>query len=196
MSSATVSQVYVRSVLGKEPTTVVRDLLDRIGWTELVPSQGFVVIKPNFCEYSSDRIEDANTSFLVLEALCAVLSSRTGRIAIVESDGLRYRIEDVYAEMRLERLSERYGVQLVNLTNDRTVIFSEPLLEGFPLPAILTECDCLISVPKFKTHALTYFTGALKNQWGCIPRPDRILNKHCCPAGLERLVPGFVTAPS
>src|SRR5205823_7592570 len=26
-----------------------------------------------------------------------------------------------------------------------------------------------------KTHATTVFTGALKNQWGCIPRYDRIL---------------------
>ena len=191
----TISEVYVRSVLGKEPASVVGDLLDQMGWTELVPSRGFVVVKPNFCEYRSDRLADANTSFLVLDALCAVLSSRTRRIAIVESDGLRYRIEDVFAEMGLERLTERYGVQLVNLTSDKTAVVSEPLLEGFRLPATLTECDCFISVPKFKTHALTYFTGALKNQWGCIPRPDRILlHKHLSlliPRLNQILKPGF-----
>jgi uncharacterized protein (DUF362 family) len=26
-----------------------------------------------------------------------------------------------------------------------------------------------------KTHALTYFTGSIKNQWGCVPQYDRIL---------------------
>jgi uncharacterized protein (DUF362 family) len=43
------------------------------------------------------------------------------------------------------------------------------------LPRILLEADVLITLPVLKTHALTYFTGALKNQWGCLPQYDRIL---------------------
>ena len=173
------SEVYVRTVIGKDLASVVGDLMDKVGWQELVPSGGFVALKPNFCEYRSDRIENANTSFSFIESVCRVLSSRAGRIAIVESDGLRYQVEEVYSAMGMERLTSRYGVQLVNLTRDRWVTFPEPLLEGFGLPAILGECDCFISLPKLKTHALTYFTGALKNQWGCILRPDRILlHKH------------------
>jgi len=31
------------------------------------------------------------------------------------------------------------------------------------------------SLPVLKTHALTYFTGAIKNQWGCLPQYNRIL---------------------
>jgi uncharacterized protein (DUF362 family) len=34
---------------------------------------------------------------------------------------------------------------------------------------MLLECDAFISIPVLKTHALTYFTGVLKNQWGCVP---------------------------
>jgi uncharacterized protein (DUF362 family) len=37
------------------------------------------------------------------------------------------------------------------------------------------EADVFISLPVLKTHALTYFTGTLKNQWGCVPQRDRIL---------------------
>jgi uncharacterized protein (DUF362 family) len=173
------SEVSVRTAIGKNLATVVGDLMDKMRWQELIPSGGFVTLKPNFCEYRSDRIENANTSFSLIEAVCEVLSSRAGRIAIVESDGLRYQVEEVYGAMGMERLTRRYEVQLVNLTKDRVIAFPEPLLEGFGLPGILGECDCFISLPKLKTHALTYFTGALKNQWGCIPRPDRILlHKH------------------
>ena len=173
------AEVYVRTAANKDLTTVIADLLEHIKWEELIPSGGFVLLKPNFCEYRSDRIAYANTSYPFLEAVCAVLSGRAGRIAIVESDGIRYPIEQVYQQMGLERLAQRYGVRLVNLTQERTVKFPEPLLEDFELPAIFGECDCFISLPKLKTHALTYFTGALKNQWGCIPRPDRILlHKH------------------
>jgi uncharacterized protein (DUF362 family) len=40
---------------------------------------------------------------------------------------------------------------------------------------MLLECDAFISIPVLKTHALTYFTGVLKNQWGCVPMAlDRI----------------------
>ncbi len=173
------SEVSVRTAIGKNLTTVVGDLMDKMRWQELIPSGGFVTLKPNFCEYRPDRIENANTSISFIEAVCEVLSSRAGRIAIVESDGLRYQVEEVYGAMGMERLTKRYGVQLVNLTKDKVITFPEPLLEGFGLPAILRESDCFISLPKLKTHALTYFTGALKNQWGCIPRPDRILlHKH------------------
>jgi uncharacterized protein (DUF362 family) len=173
------ADVYARSAAGKDLATVVGDLMDKTGWQELIPPGGFVALKPNFCEYRSARIEDANTSFSFIEAVCEVLSSRTRRIAIVESDGLRYQVEEVYRAMGMGRLTSRYGVQLVNLTKDKRVKYPEPLLEDFGLPAVLGECDCFISLPKLKTHALTYFTGALKNQWGCIPSPDRILlHKH------------------
>jgi len=179
------SEVYVRTALRKNLTSVVADLMDKVKWLELIPSGGFVILKPNFCDYRSDRIEDANTSFPFIEAVCEVLSSRAGRIVIVEADGLRYKIETVYRMMGMERLTRRYGVQLMNLTTDRVKKFSEPLLEDFGLPAIFSECDCFMTLPKLKTHALTYFTGALKNQWGCIPRPDRILlHKH-----IQNLIP-------
>src|SRR5437764_763398 len=41
------------------------------------------------------------------------------------------------------------------------------------------RADPFVTLPVLKTHATTVFTGALKNQWGCIPRYDRILlHKH------------------
>ena len=40
---------------------------------------------------------------------------------------------------------------------------------------MLLEADVFITLPVLKTHSLTYFTGALKNQWGCVPQYDRIL---------------------
>jgi uncharacterized protein (DUF362 family) len=42
-------------------------------------------------------------------------------------------------------------------------------------------------MPKLKTHALTYFTGSLKNQWGCIPRHDRIAIHHSLDRGIVQL---------
>src|SRR5438128_241025 len=45
------------------------------------------------------------------------------------------------------------------------------LLEGCGWRALVAPAASVV----LKTHATTVFTGALKNQWGCIPRYDRIL---------------------
>ena len=52
-------------------------------------------------------------------------------------------------------------------------------MTGFGMSKTWLEADVFITLPVLKTHATTVFTGALKNQWGCIPRYDRILlHKH------------------
>jgi Pyruvate/2-oxoacid:ferredoxin oxidoreductase delta subunit len=43
------------------------------------------------------------------------------------------------------------------------------LIRQFTLAQGVLDCDGLISLPKLKTHALVRVTGAVKNQFGCIP---------------------------
>ncbi len=59
----------------------------------------------------------------------------------------------------------------------RPVEFKEAVKTSFPegthakefmLSDAVVNSDCLISMPKMKTHALEYITGAVKNQYGCI----------------------------
>lgn len=39
--------------------------------------------------------------------------------------------------------------------------------------SLIKHCDLLIDIPKYKTHVLTYFTGAIKNMYGCIIKSQR-----------------------
>lgn len=39
--------------------------------------------------------------------------------------------------------------------------------------SLIRHCDVLIDIPKYKTHLLTYFTGAIKNMYGCISKSQR-----------------------
>jgi uncharacterized protein (DUF362 family) len=72
-------------------------------------------------------------------------------------------------------MARRLGVQLVNFSEAaREAVECEPA-GPVELPRVLLEADVLVTLPVLKTHALTYFTGALKNQWGCLPQYDRIL---------------------
>ncbi|HSK48141.1 MAG TPA: DUF362 domain-containing protein [Coriobacteriia bacterium] len=58
------------------------------------------------------------------------------------------------------------------LFDDDTVRVPNPagsLYGAFTLGRVVADADVVITVPKFKTHGLMMFTGAVKNLFGCIP---------------------------
>src|SRR5207244_6587532 len=98
---------------------------------------------------------------------------------------------DAFAVSGYVEMAKRLGVRLVNMSRaEWTPVCCEPagMIE---LPCIVLEADVFITLPVLKTHALTYFTGAIKNQWGCLPQYNRILlHKHLDPllATLHRVL--------
>jgi uncharacterized protein (DUF362 family) len=117
----------------------------------------------------------ANTSLGVLRAVCTVLKERTERITVVESDGARYPAEAAFENNGVYRLAAELGVRVLNLSKDELIDVPDRRMRGFGVARTWLESDAFITLPVLKTHATTVFTGALKNQWGCIPRYDRIL---------------------
>lgn len=66
--------------------------------------------------------------------------------------------------------AEALGVARVDFNEARTVSFTEGrLIKQFEIAASVLEADGIVSLPKMKTHALVRMTGAIKNQFGCIP---------------------------
>jgi uncharacterized protein (DUF362 family) len=169
------STVFLRRAGRNNPLPTVRELFERCGWQEIIRPEASVVIKPNLCTERREQIHTANTSLGVLRAVCETLLSRTSRITIVESDGARYPAEAAFENNGVYQLAAELGVRVVNLSKDVLVEMPDPRLKGFGLARTWLEADAFITLPVLKTHATTVFTGALKNQWGCVPRYDRIL---------------------
>jgi uncharacterized protein (DUF362 family) len=153
----------------------VRELLEACRWQELVGPGARVVVKPNLCTERPEQIHTANTSIGVLRAVCQVLKERTPHVTIVESNGARYNAEAAFENNGVYQLAADLGVQAQNLSKDTLVEMADPRLQGFAMARTWLEADVFVTLPVLKTHATTVFTGALKNQWGCIPRYDRIL---------------------
>lgn len=108
-----------------------------------------------------------------------MLRQQTSRITIVESDGARYPAEAAFENNGVYALAEELGLNVLNLSKDELVEMPDPRLKGFGMARTWLEADAFVTLPVLKTHGTTVFTGALKNQWGCIPRYDRILlHKH------------------
>jgi len=169
------SKVVVRSTLSGSVLDGVRAILEELEWKKQVSEGASVVLKPNLSWPGRNKASYANTSPDVLDALIKVLLERTDRIIVGESDGTRFSVDECFEASGYADVVAKNGVRWVNFSRAPTEPVKIPMLEGFELPVDLMHCDVFITLPKLKTHALTYFTGALKNQWGCIPRYDRIL---------------------
>ncbi len=175
LREATKSQVFLRDAVKGSLDSTVAELMELCNWRSLVPDNGTVVIKPNLCTAVPDRIEMSNTDRELTAAVCKVLLTKTRNIYLGESDGLRYTAHEAFEASGFVAMARELGVTLVD--------FSESALSPVPvapagkveLPRLLLSADLFITLPVLKTHSLTYFTGTLKNQWGCVPQYNRIL---------------------
>jgi len=151
---------------------LVREVLTRLNWLETVKPAAKVVIKLNLNTPEPKKLASANTSPELAKAVCEVLLERTKEIALVEAHSYRDSAELAFKNTGIYAIGEELGVRIVNLSAEPCRDVGHELLG--PLPEILLDADVFITLPVIKTHALTYFTGAIKNQWGCVPRYDRI----------------------
>jgi Pyruvate/2-oxoacid:ferredoxin oxidoreductase delta subunit len=70
----------------------------------------------------------------------------------------------------LKEIGDDYGFVLADFDTGRQVFHKDALLvKSFTIASGVIDADGLISLPKLKTHGLTRITGAIKNQFGCIP---------------------------
>jgi uncharacterized protein (DUF362 family) len=163
------SLVVVRSVKETPLRAAVRECMELCGWTEWVKPDAKVVLKPNLCTAVPEEIESANTDQAITEAVCEVLLSRTRRIYIGEADHDRQTAWDAFRASGYTEMAQRLGVELVNFSEVPCERTPCPPAGEMELPRMLLEADAFITLPVLKTHALTYYTGVLKNQWGCVP---------------------------
>lgn len=70
----------------------------------------------------------------------------------------------------LKAPADDLGIKLADFENGTHVHFKDsPFTKQFEIANGVLEADGIISISKMKSHALTRVTGAVKNQFGCIP---------------------------
>ncbi|GHV74613.1 hypothetical protein AGMMS49940_19150 [Spirochaetia bacterium] len=129
-----------------------------------------VLLKPNIV-FDSPPEKAIATHPVFLEAAIRLIKERgAARILVGDSPGLQ--TPNFTAKLSgLGEVTKRMGAEWVDFTREKADI---PCPEGkaqkqFSLTAAVREADCVISLPKLKTHQLMYYTGAMKNLFGLIP---------------------------
>ena len=111
------------------------------------------------------------------EILDAVLESLLGKDVVVADApavdaGSSKRIIENSA---LKEVCDSYSVPFINLYETKAKKFASPRGYRFHMFTLSLEKDIVISLPVLKTHNQCQMTGALKNQFGYLPRKERIL---------------------
>jgi len=147
----------------------VRRALEAVDFRAALPAGAPVALKVNL---GWDLfIPGSITSPQVVEALVLELREHVGPLCVVEADQVLEDIEHAARASGMLELCERLGIRWINMTGEPTVPVEAPenrVLRRIDVPRILTEAR-LVTVPVMKTHAKTGLSGALKNQWGCLP---------------------------
>ncbi len=103
----------------------------------------------------------------LLRAVIAVLHEWQAEVVVVEDCD-----EEALPLAGVAAVLAETGVPFLNL-RDRP--FQDVVSAGhvYHYAQDLLQADHVISIPKLKTHLYTYYTGAIKNMFGCIPKAQR-----------------------
>jgi uncharacterized protein (DUF362 family) len=147
----------------------VQRAMDMARWQEFIPRGAEISLKPNL---GWDLfLPGATTSPWVLEGVVRTIGKWAGKIYIVESNQVVVDVEKAFRLNHTNRVCRDYGLTWVNMTHEPTRTVALPngrVLKELTVPEILLRTT-LVTVPVMKTHNKTVITGAIKNQWGCLP---------------------------
>ncbi|MGC8963192.1 MAG: DUF362 domain-containing protein [Candidatus Bipolaricaulaceae bacterium] len=168
MAKSTVAIVRAKEYALPELRQAVERILGLLGGPEkFVPKGAKVFVKVNLLPPPSPPERAIITHPVFVEAVLTFIREITPHI-VVGDDVHEAKSFEVggYKEM-----CRRLGVELLNL---RERGFVEVPLNGGGLKSVyiakaVREAEVIVNLPKLKTHALTTFTGAVKNFYGVIP---------------------------
>jgi len=139
-----------------------------------------VVVKPNLCYYwhaSTGYTTDPR----VVSGIIDFVRERFGQdinVKVAEADASAMRTKHVFPVLGYTKLAKEKDFELVNLSNDE-LLDETVKVNGreisFKVPALLKKCDLFVNVPKLKIMRATKITCAMKNIFGCIGFPKKLI---------------------
>ena len=127
-----------------------------------------IVIKPNLL-YGADPEKCVGPHPEVFKSLGKILIKVGVDVYYGDSPGFG-KCERHMEKAKLKQVADELGIKLADFDNGGPLNHKDALLnKRFVIANGVLESDGLISLSKLKTHQLTRLTGAVKNQFGCIP---------------------------
>lgn len=150
---------------------IILDMLEKLGIAHMFDGKK-VAVKPNLVMKTGPE-RAATTHPAVLEAMLRVLSGRADQVVIAESPGGLYTEQILRANYRtcgVAEVAERCGVKLNFDVTHRTLEAKDGKTSKlFDIITPIADADVIVNLAKLKSHALTGYSGAVKNYFGTVP---------------------------
>ncbi|MCB2309405.1 DUF362 domain-containing protein [Clostridium estertheticum] len=135
---------------------------------KLIPKDSKVLLKPNMLSVESKE-SPVVTHYAVFEAVIRIVKEYSNYVSFGDSPGFGDS-RKAAEKSGLMEVADRYGVKFEDFKESVHVRLDNSILcKSWNVAKAAYEADIVITLPKLKTHAMAYYTGAVKNQFGCIP---------------------------
>lgn len=164
-----VALIHCNSYREEEVIPAVRRGIDLLGGiSTLFRREEKILIKPNILA-GTDPECCVTTHPVVFDAVVRELKKIRLSLTYGDSPGLG-KPQSVAKRAGLETVALKHGIPFADFENALTVKHRHAVAKGsFPLAKGVIEADGIVSISKLKSHGFTRLTGAVKNQYGCIP---------------------------
>ncbi len=138
------------------------------GIEQFVGGASNLLVKPNLLVAKKPE-KAVSTHPSVLKAVLGLAKPVADKVLVGDSPGFG-NLDRIAAVTGIIDAVNDTGAELVHFTPSVDVATPDcTRLKRMTLAKPAVDADAIISVPKLKTHGQMYFTGAVKNQFGCIP---------------------------
>ncbi|MBN1410322.1 MAG: DUF362 domain-containing protein [Spirochaetales bacterium] len=163
-------KVFIETADYINPFPAVKKAMDQfpVNFTDKV-----VLLKPNLLgPYPPEKGVTTHPS-IVRAVMEYVESKNPKKIYIGDSPGVE-GYGQTMETARISGIASIAGKRFINFADEvKRVPIKSRYMKEISVPKILDEVDMVVNLPKFKTHMLTYITGALKNMFGIVVGADK-----------------------
>jgi uncharacterized protein (DUF362 family)/NAD-dependent dihydropyrimidine dehydrogenase PreA subunit len=127
-----------------------------------------ILLKPNLLVAVAPE-KAVTTHPSVLRAVALLCQENKARVSFGDSPAWGSP-QSVAARAGLEAVAREIGLEFADFLTPATVSFNQAMIaKQLILARSALEADGIISLAKMKTHGFMRITGAIKNQFGCVP---------------------------
>ncbi len=139
------------------------------GVAQYASSDETILFKPNIL-WGTDPAKCVVTHPAVFEAVIRHFQPSGAKLVYGDSPAGLQTPAGALKKCGHSEIAKRLGVELADFNQGIAVAYPEGLTsKRLMIARGITEANGVISLAKLKTHGLTRLTGAVKNQYGCVP---------------------------
>lgn len=128
-----------------------------------------ILLKPNLLAPSAPE-KAVTTHPIFLQAVIKYLKNEINPEEIFVGDSPGVGTQNIiYKTTGLQEIIDEEKVKIANFKEKIEIKVDGKYVKSFFVAKAFKEVDAIISLPKLKTHGMTYYTGAMKNLFGMIP---------------------------